>query len=103
MRTSSVSEGVARSLSMLTTTFAPPVTEGPSVWSEFFTPCQCYGLSFFTVKSCLVVMLTLLNVSMVIMLSVKSRREEIFRQAFYVQFVAVTIVDCLRMLQARLR
>lgn len=67
------------------------------------TQCYSFGLNRFTFEFAFVVLLTMLQLSMVVLIVARCRRDASFRQAFYVQFVAVTIVDCFRMIMVRFR
>lgn len=59
--------------------------------------CLRAGFNPFTVELAVVLVLTLLHVSMIVFLVLRGKREPAFREAFYVQFVAISVVDCLRM------
>lgn len=62
------------------------------------TTCYAFGFTRFTFEFCAVVQLVLLHVSMIVLILVQGRKDALFRQAFFVQFVAVTAVDSVRML-----
>lgn len=68
-------------------------------WS---TDCYSFGLNRFTFQYGIVVLLVMLQMSMLVLIVARWRRDTSFRQAFYAQFVAVTIVDCFRMITVRL-
>lgn len=55
--------------------------EKPALWAVISAP----SLTPFVV----------LQLSMVVFLVVRGRKEKTFRQAFYVLFIAVTLIDCL--------
>ncbi|KAH7697169.1 hypothetical protein AAVH_35751, partial [Aphelenchoides avenae] len=59
--------------------------------------CIRVGFNPFTVEIAVVLLLTLFHVSMITFVVFRGKREPAFNEAFYVQFMAVSIVDCLRM------
>lgn len=66
--------------------------------TDFYDPsCFTFGFNFFTVEFSVVVLLTLLHTSMIVFLILRGRTDKAFREAFYVQFLAVSVVDCIRM------
>lgn len=61
-----------------------------SFWSQ---DCYRFGWNLFTVELAANVLLLLPPLSVTVFLLARGRTEKAFRQAFYVQFVAVTVVD----------
>lgn len=59
--------------------------------------CFSFGLNFYTVEFFIVLLLVLLHISMIVFIVVHGRQEKAFREAFYVQYAVVSVVDCLRM------
>lgn len=53
------------------------------------------------IEPAVVALFVLLQLSMIVLIVACCRHDTSFRQAFYAQFVAVTIVDCLKMLIVR--
>lgn len=70
----------------------------PHFWAQY---CFSFGLNRFTFEFGIVALLSMLQLSMVVLVVVRCRQDMSFRQAFYAQFVAVTLVDCFRMIMVR--
>lgn len=92
-----------------TTESTPNTTVTTSQNDVYFDPCQdfwapqCiyFGLNRFTFEFGIVALLAMLHLSMVVLIVARCRYDTTFRHAFYAQFVAVTIVDCLRIVMVR--
>lgn len=92
----------------LTTTTEPPLNdyEGyensesivePKCTDFYDTFCFSYGFNFFTLEFAIIVLLTLLHTSMIMFLIVRGKKDKAFREAFFIQFLAVSVLDCVRM------
>lgn len=68
-------------------------------WSAQYSS---FGLNTCTLEFGIVALLAMFQLSMVALIVARCRNDKSFRQAFYAQFVAVIIVDCLRMALVRL-
>lgn len=66
-------------------------------WDNFLSGLYV-GFNAFTIGFLLVTILILLHVSMIVFICRSGRDDKTFRQAFYVQFAAVTAADCIRMI-----
>lgn len=87
-----------------TTTSAdqPPYVEIYDPCGDFWSPfCYSFGFNRLTFEFGIVALLVMIQLSMLLLIVARCRRDPSFRQAFYAQFVAVTIVDCLRMFMVR--
>lgn len=72
--------------------------------ARFWHPsCREFGWNLYTVELVVVILLLLLHVSMIVFLVAHGRKDKAFRQAFYVQYVALSIVDCVRVAWVRKR
>lgn len=84
---------------MQTTVAEAATTEDPvSAYCTFWNSL-CFGLGWniFSVEWAVVMMFLPLYVSMIVFILAYGRREKTFRQAFYVLYVAVSMIDCLRL------
>src|SRR4051812_4309591 len=99
------STSIPRTVTKMHTTKRPHHRAAPKVnprhnCTSFWSPqwaCHSLGFNNFTVEFGLLIPLLLLHVSMVVFIVAHGRRDRDFRQAFFVQYAAVSIVDCVRM------
>lgn len=70
--------------------------------AAFSSPfCREVGWNLNTLELLFIALLIVPHVSMIVFLIAHGRKDTSFRQAFYVQFVVVSIVDCIRVAWVR--